>query len=132
MTAGYSGTPLEKKLGIGPDTDVLLLGDALSFDVSSLGPPPETRARPGGYDVVLLFCPDMATLQRLFDEAKAAHRTAGAIWVCWPKKASGYQTDLTEDLVREYGLAGSRVDVKVAAVDGTWSGLKFVTRLRDR
>ena len=54
------------------------------------------------------------------------------IWVCWPKRASGVQTDLTENVVRDYGLAHGQVDVKVAAIDATWSGLKFVTRLRDR
>ena len=54
------------------------------------------------------------------------------IWVCWPKKSSGVPTDLTENHVREFGLANGQVDVKIAAIDATWSGLKFVTRLRDR
>jgi len=58
--------------------------------------------------------------------------TNGMIWVCWPKKASGVPTDLTEDVVRQLALAGGLVDVKVCAVDETWSGLKLVRRLRDR
>lgn len=129
--AGYSGTPLTKKLGITPGTDVLLLGNPLDFDVASLDGPVD-RAPTGLYPVVLLFCPARAMLVRHFDDAKAAHTAAGAIWVCWPKKASGITTDLGDARVREYGSGHGRVDVKVAALDATWSGLKFVTRVRDR
>jgi hypothetical protein len=140
MTAGYSGTPLPKKLGIKPGRDVLLLGDPLHFDLLSLDTPVGTATPTatgstvpaGEYEVVLLFCPDAAALVEHFDQAKAAHTTAGAIWVCWPKKSSGVLTDLTEGIVRSFGLANGRVDVKVAAVDATWSALKFVTRLADR
>jgi hypothetical protein len=82
--------------------------------------------------VVLLFCRDRATLVRRFDAAAARHTSAGMIWVCWPKRSSGVVTDLDENVVREHGLARGRVDVKVAAIDATWSGLKFVVRLRDR
>jgi len=127
--AGYSGTPLPRKLGIGPDTRVLVLGAPDGFD-----PGAPFHRRPGRqpYDVVLLFCPDRAGLVRRFDAAAARHATAGMIWVCWPKRSSGMSTDLNENAVREYGLAHGRVDVKVAAIDATWSGLKFVIRLRDR
>ena len=134
MTAGYSGTPLPRKLGLRPGEAVLLLGDPLAFDTSALAAPVD-RTPPAGttdYPVVLLFCPDVAALAEHFETAKAAHTTAGAIWVCWPKKSSGITTDLTETTVREFGLAGGRVDVKVAAIDATWSGLKFVIRLADR
>jgi hypothetical protein len=96
------------------------------------GAPFHRRAGREPYDVVMLFCADVATLRRQFGSAAARHRTAGMIWVCWPKKASGLVTDLTENIVREHGLANGRVDVKIAAIDATWSGLKFVTRLRDR
>ncbi len=131
MTAGYSGTPLPQKLGIRPGEAVLLLGDPLAFDPTVLAVPVD-RTPNAPYPVVLLFCPDAAALAEHFQTAKAAHTTAGAIWVCWPKKSSGITTDLTETDVREFGLANGRVDVKVAAIDATWSGLKFVIRLADR
>ena len=131
MTSGYSGTLLTKKLGIKPGTDVLVLGDPLSFDLAALDAPID-RTPSGTYPVVLLFCPDRATLTDRFEPATAAQTVAGALWVCWPKKSSGLVTDLGDAQVREYGLANGRVDVKVAAIDGTWSGLKFVTRLQDR
>lgn len=96
------------------------------------GAPFHRRAGREPYDVVILFCPDIAILHRQFVSAAARHTTAGMIWVCWPKKASGIATDVTENAVREFGLANGQVDVKIAAIDSTWSGLKFVTRLRDR
>jgi hypothetical protein len=136
MTAGYSGTPLRDKLGLRPGEAVLLLGDPLAFDTSVLAAPvdrtPAAGTPPVAYPVVLLFCPDVAALAEHFETARAAHSTAGAIWVCWPKRSSGITTDLTETTVREFGLAGGRVDVKVAAIDATWSALKFVIRLADR
>ena len=129
MTAGYSGTPLPRKLGIRPDSRVLVLGAPDGFD-----PGAPFHRRPGRepYDVVLLFCPDRAALTRRFDAAAARHTTAGMIWVCWPKRSSGIPTDLGDHVVREFGLAHGRVDVKVCAIDETWSGLKFVIRLADR
>lgn len=129
MTAGYSGTPLPRKLGIRAGSRVLVLGAPAGFD-----PGAPCHRRPGRepYDVVLLFCPDRATLERRFDAAAARHTTAGMIWVCWPKRSSGIVTDLGEGVVREFGLANGRVDVKVCAIDETWSGLKFVIRLADR
>lgn len=71
--------------------------------------------------MVLPFCLDTAALHRQFEAAAARHTIAGMIWVCWPKRASGLQTDLNENVVRDYGLAHGRVDVKVAAIDATWS-----------
>ncbi|MET0864306.1 MAG: DUF3052 domain-containing protein [Nakamurella sp.] len=129
MTAGYSGTPLPRKLGVRPDSRVLVLNAPTGFDP---GAPFHRRAGRDPYDVVLLFCADIAALHRYFGAAAARHSSQGMLWVCWPKKASGVQTDLTDGIVREYGLANGQVDVKVAAIDATWSGLKFVTRLRDR
>lgn len=131
MTAGYSGTPLPKKLGLEPGEPVLLLGDPLEFDLTTLNTPAD-RTPGADYDVVLLFCPDQNTLAEQFETAKNSHTTSGAIWVCWPKKSSGVRTDLTDGAVRGFGLANGRVDVKVAAIDATWSGLKFVTRVIDR
>ena len=129
MTAGYSGTPLPRKLGITPTSRVLVINSPAGFDP---GAPFNRRAGRDPYDVVLLFCSDAAALHRHFVAAAARHTTAGMLWVCWPKRASGVPTDLHEDVVRDFGLEHGRVDVKVAAIDPTWSGLKFVARLRDR
>jgi hypothetical protein len=133
-SSGYSGTPLPRKLGIKPDSTVLLIGAPAGFDLGDLPGGAVLHRRPGTgpYDVVLTFCPDMATLRNCFTPLARRLTTAGALWIAWPKKASGVRTDLTENVVREHGLAEGLVDVKVAAVDATWGGLKFVVRLRDR
>ena len=133
-TSGWSGTPLTAKLGIKAGTRALLAGAPRGW---VLPDPPElatvhTRAATGLYDVVVLFCPDHATLVRRFVPLGGRITPAGALWVAWPKRASGVTTDLTDNAVREYGLDHGLVDVKVAAVDATWSGLKFVRRLKDR
>jgi hypothetical protein len=132
-SAGYSGTPLPRKLGIVEGTRVLLLGAPDAFD---LGPLPgvelHRRAGRSPYDVVLLFTPDLATLVRRFAPARERLTVAGGLWACWPKRASGVATDLTDNVVRAHGLATGLVDVKVAAIDATWSGMKFVVRLSDR
>ena len=132
--AGYSGTPLPRKLGIKPDSRVLLVAPPDGFELAGLPPGvvPHERAGTGPYDVVLAFCPDLAALRRRFAPLARRLATAGALWIAWPKKASGVRTDLTENVVRDHGLAAGLVDVKVAAVDATWGGLKFVVRLRDR
>ena len=122
--AGYSGTPLPAKLGIRDGSAVLVDGGPPDLPVASTGRAP--------YDVVLLFAPDRARLVRRWPALVGRLTPAGRLWVCWPKRASGLQTDLDENGVREHGLAQGLVDVKVCAVDATWSGLAFVTRLRDR
>ncbi|MDT4936600.1 MAG: hypothetical protein QOG80_271 [Pseudonocardiales bacterium] len=133
MTAGYSGTPLAAKLGIKPGSRTLLVAapelSALSIPAGAVL---HRRQGSGPYDVVLLFAPDLASLVRRFAPLIPAVTTAGALWVCWPKRASGVPTDLDENVVREHGLTAGLVDVKIAAVDATWSGLKFVRRLADR
>jgi len=133
-TAGYSGTPLPRKLGIKPGSRVLLAGAPDGFALGEL--PADAvlhrRAGPQPYDVVLAFCPDLATLRARFGPMMRRLTPAGALWIAWPKKASGVPTDLTENVVRDYGLAEGPVDVKVAAIDPVWAGLKFVVRLRDR
>ena len=90
--------------------------------------------RPGRepYDVVLLFAPGAGRLRTRWGALGPRLATAGRLWVCWPKKSSGVPTDLSEQEVRAFGLAQGLVDVKVCAVDETWSGLKFVRRVRDR
>jgi hypothetical protein len=137
--AGYSGTPLARKLGIKPEHRVVLVAAPAGFDlgplppgvrVSRVGPhgaPPAT-----GADVTVVFCQDRATLARWFGSLKANLPPAASLWVAWPKKAAKIPTDLDEALVREHGLAGGLVDVKICAVDQTWSGLKFLYRLGER
>jgi hypothetical protein len=132
-TAGYSGTPLHRKLGIGAESTVLLDGAPSGF---SLDVPQGVRLsrRPGSgpYDVILCFCPDSTRLARRWPVLHPLTTVAGSLWIAWPKRASGIPTDLDENVVRDYALAHGRVDVKVCAVDGTWSGLKHVVRTKDR
>jgi hypothetical protein len=134
--AGYSGTPLPTKLGIRPGSRVLVTGAPESFVEDTLGPMPgvelHRRAGRSPYDVVLAFAPDHRTLAARFGPARQRLTTAGGLWVAWPKRSSGLATDLDENVVREFGLATGLVDNKVCAIDATWSGLRFVVRLRDR
>jgi hypothetical protein len=131
--AGYSGTALPQKLGIKAGHRVLLVGAPDGF---GLGPLPEVdlhrRAGRSPYDVVLLFCTDLRRLERQFAPLVARLVTNGGLWVAWPKRASGVATDLDENIIRAVGLAAGLVDNKVCAIDATWSGLRFVIRLRDR
>jgi hypothetical protein len=138
-TAGYSGTPLHRKLGIKPGMRVLVTGRPKGWDVGVLDPertasvatrPARDSSTP--YDVVVAFCPDQAALATALASRPDRVSERGRLWICWPKRASGVATDLDENLVRELGLASGIVDVKVCAVDQTWSGLCFMTRLRDR
>ena len=132
--AGYSGTPLATKLGITPGHRVLLDGAPATFEIPLLpeGVTVHRRAGRPPYQVGLLFCPDHATLVRRWPRVHELVTPAGRLWVAWPKRASGLATDLDDNVVREHGLAHGRVDVKVCAIDATWSGLAFVVRLRDR
>jgi len=127
VTSGYSGTPLPAKLGVKPGSRVLL--DGAPDDL-----PVDGHRRPGRepYDVVLLFAPDVARLSARWPALAPRVTTAGRLWVCWPKKSSGVPTDLTENAVRDFGLAQGLVDVKVCAIDAIWSGLAFVRRVADR
>jgi hypothetical protein len=188
--AGYSGTPLVRKLGIAPGSALLLDGAPKGFTIDDLPPgvvashhagdargagarpaldrgdargagarpaldrgdargagarPALDRgdargagARPaldrgdGPYDVILCFCRDRAQLERRWPVMHVRTTPAGALWIAWPKRASGVATDLDENVVRGHALANGRVDVKVAAIDETWSGLKNVIRKADR
>jgi hypothetical protein len=134
VSSGYSGTPLAAKLGIRTGSRVLLDSPRRGPE---LGPLPDDvtlrrRSGSGPYDVVLLVAPDGARLRDRWPRLVPVLGTAGRLWVCWPKKSAGVATDLTEPVVREFGLGQGLVDVKVCAVDATWSGLAFVRRLRDR
>lgn len=86
----------------------------------------------GTLDFALLFARTQLELRKSFPSLRDRLETNGMLWVAWPKKAAKLETDLSENVVREYGLAEGLVDVKICAVDETWSGLKFVRRLRDR
>ena len=136
--AGYSGTPLVRKLGI-KDHHVVLLDGApadLDLDELSTGGAHLVRRLPHTADVTLTFHTSYAALATRLPTLFERTSTAGMVWVCWPKlaaqKALGLTSDLDENMVRDLGLELGFVDVKVAAIDDTWSGLKFVRRLADR
>lgn len=129
VMAGYSGKALADKLGIRPGLKVYVDRGPSDLD---LGGHMFTTRLPNRVDISLVFCMDRARLEQRIHPLVERTTTNGMVWICWPKKASGFQSDLTENLVRETGLAAGMVDVKVAAIDDTWSGLKFVRRLRDR
>lgn len=132
--SGYSGTPLPRKLGIVIGSRVLLDGAPAGFALQPLPAEVSVRARAsaGPYDVIVCFTPNLRRLRRRFAPLARRLTAAGALWICWPKQASGLPTDLDENAVRDFGLGEGLVDVKVCAVDVVWSGLKFVVRLRDR
>jgi hypothetical protein len=132
MTAGYSGTPLAKKLGIKPDTRLLAVNAPKNYR-ALLEPLPEgvkIAAKPSkvGADIVHLFTMSLAQLQRELPKARAAMKIDGAIWVSWYKKSAKIPTDVTEDEIRRRALKTDLVDVKVCAVSEEWSGLKLVVR----
>jgi hypothetical protein len=129
VTVGYSGKPLPAKLGVRDGSRVLVTNAPVDF---TLDCPHHVRAGREPYDVILLFCPMTADLVRHWPAAYRRITMAGALWVAWPKRSSGVRTDLTEDGVRSYALTHGLVDVKVAAIDEIWSGLKLVRRLADR
>ena len=133
--AGYSGTPLPRKLGIKPGHRVLALNAPDTF-AATLGELPEgVQVRPaarGKADVIVSFHDRRADLARRMPKLRELMEPAAGLWIAWPKRASKLPTDLTEDVVRELALANTLVDNKVCAIDATWSGLRLVIRLRDR
>jgi len=133
-SAGYSGKPTAVKLGLRAGQRILLLGAPPGWSLDELPAGVSLRRRDGGAvnDVILAFSPDRETLRRRFAACPGRIGPHGALWIAWPKRASGWATDLDENAVRAEGLASGLVDVKVIAIDGIWSGLKFVRRLRDR
>jgi Protein of unknown function (DUF3052) len=131
--AGYSGTPLPAKLGLKPGQRLSFSGAPEGF-VPSLGTLPDGArvAASGAFDLAVFFVRSGRELESALAKAQPRLDPAGSLWIGWPKKASGVPTDVTEDVVREAALARGLVDVKVCAIDGTWSGLKLVVRLKDR
>jgi len=135
MPAGYSKKSLVEKLGIREGFAISIIGAPQDY-AATLGKLPcgvkQTKKLEGPLDFIQFFCSKRSQLEENFQRLKGALSASGMLWVSWPKGSSGVPTDLTENVVREIGLKNGLVDVKVCAVDETWSGLKFVFRLKDR
>jgi len=132
--AGYSGTPLPKKLGL-KEGRIALINAPKDFarELGELPPDAQIVTRvTKPIDIALLFVLTERALLRDFDKLAKKLASNGMIWVAWPKKSSGVATDLSEQRVRSIGLDSGLVDVKICAIDDVWSGLKFVIRLKDR
>jgi len=133
--AGYSGTPLPKKLGIKENFRIGLINAPQSF-LPQLGKLPANtqilRSLKAPLDLVVLFADRETMLAKRFPLVAEKLSANGMIWVPWPKKSSGVKTDLIFDNVQRIGLDCGLVDVKICAIDDTWSGLKFVYRVKDR
>ena len=127
--AGYSGTPLPQKLGIKPGHRVLLLGAPEGFELEGVQP---VRSLRGNADVIVSFHLERAHLEARMPALRKAMVQNAGLWIAWPKKASKFPTDLTENVVRDLALANALVDNKVAAIDQVWSGLRLVIRVKDR
>lgn len=131
----YAGTPLPKKLGIKTGSVVALLGAPAGFE-RKMGELPGAvefkRQARGAADVILLFAKSVRDLERRFPAAARSLVEGGRLWVVWPKKASGADTDLTQGIVRSTGLGAGLVDYKVSSIDATWSGLCFTQRRKKR
>jgi hypothetical protein len=128
--AGYSGTPLTKKIGVKPGARALvvdvppgapqLFGDGVQVLKRAAGAP---------LDAIVLFVTERRVLERRLPELRRRLAPTGMLWVAWPKKASGVATDVTEDVIRDFAVGETDlVDVKVIAIDATWSGLKLMVR----
>jgi hypothetical protein len=131
--AGYSNTPLAKKLGIKPNSSVHVLNGPDGFP-QTLEPLPDGVQFVAGdqhLDVIVLFAASSANLEPFGRLARALEPTGG-LWVAWPKKSSGVPTDLTFEIVQRVGLSNGLVDNKVCAIDEIWTGLRFVHRLENR
>jgi hypothetical protein len=132
--AGYSGTPLARKLGIKEGHRVAFPSSPAGFDeLLELPDGVTVKSRAAGpLDVIVFFTKRRAELERRLPALRRAMDPAAGLWIAWPKGSSGVHTDMTEDVARELGLANRLVDNKVCAIDETWSGLRLVIRLKDR
>ena len=133
--AGYTGTPLVKKLGIKEGVNFYVKNSPAEYE-SLLGKIPERSVLKTrlvrDIDFVHLFTKSRSELKTFLPKAKNAIKSNGMIWISWPKKASKVKTDITEDVIREICLPMDLVDVKVCAIDNVWSGLKLVIRKEKR
>jgi hypothetical protein len=126
MNAGYSGTPLARKLGFKEGMRVAYVNPPDGFAVDGIE---DVRARLGkGTDLVVFFTEERRALERRLAALRRAIEPDGMLWVAWPKRASGIRTDMTEGAVREIALPTGLVDTKVCAIDEVWSGLRLVVR----
>lgn len=138
MSTGYSGTPLVRKLGLKPGMCVRLLDapghywDLLGDDAAALDLTVSSPDSAADVDFTHIFATDIATLRAHFEAARAAMAEDGMVWASWPKKSSGLESEIGRAEVMREGKAAGLVDIKVAAVDETWSGLKFVIPVADR
>jgi hypothetical protein len=131
--AGYSGTPLPKKLGIKDQFRIALLDLPADVKAELKSALADCQIAKGGpLDFAMVFVKTAAELKAQFPHLAKQLAPAGMLWVSWPKKTSGVATDLNENEVRKIGLEAGLVDVKVCAVNQVWSGLKFVIRVKDR
>jgi tetrahydromethanopterin S-methyltransferase subunit B len=133
--SAYSNKPLAEKLGIKAGAEVLAVSPPEHYE-ALLGRVPEgvrvSQELEGSFDVIQVFVKTRSRLETIFDNLKAHLNPGGALWVSWPKRSAKVETDLNENVVMAVGLASGLVDVKVISIDETWSGLKFVYRLKDR
>jgi len=134
--AGYSGTPLVKKLGFKEGFRAGLVNPPKGFQKELAPLPNEVRMSVGSLtkplDLIVLFADTQKMLKKEFPRSARKLIQNGMLWIAWPKKASGVATDLSDNIVRDIGLSAGLVDVKVCAINDVWSGLKFVYRLEDR
>jgi hypothetical protein len=130
--AGYSATPQARKLGLKPGVRFAAVGAPDEW--APTDPPPLEPAddNAGGVDVLLHFVREAAEIEPALDAAAPRIFPAGAVWVAWPRKAGGHRSDVDENAIRAAALARGLVDVKVAAIDDDWSGLKIVWRVANR
>jgi hypothetical protein len=129
--AGYSGTPLARKLGYKPGFTTVWVNPPDAFAALLEDLPDGVRRKPalrGHVDLVVCFVTRRADLERRLAALRRAIEPDGMAWIAWPKRSSGVETDMTEDVVRDVALPTGLVDVKVCAIDETWSGLKLVVR----
>lgn len=128
--AGYSGKPLAKKLGIKEGFKCVVVNEPERYFEQVPGITALRKATEA--DFIHVFAKEYKDFTRLFISNKKLLKKDGMMWISWPKKSSKVVTDLDENIIRDFGLKNGLVDVKVCAVDDTWSGLKFVYRLSDR
>ena len=135
--AGYSGTPLPQKLGIKAGSRLGLSNAPPDFKRTLAELPAGVKAvafgrAKGPFDVLVAFFDSEAAFEQQLPKLHAALVPAGGLWIAWPKRASGVETDMTEHAVRKHGLPRGLVDNKVCAIDATWSGLRLVVRVENR
>lgn len=134
MSAGYSSTPLARKLGIKPGFQIALMNEPDHYKDLFDDLPNDLVFDPDGneLDFIHVFITQRADLEALVRKMMPKLKKAGSLWISWPKGTSKISTDLNRDLIRETVLNIGLVDVKVAAIDTDWSGLKFMYRKKDR